>query len=568
MSRPGSQQEQSGQARAVEPAEPNARALPGAWSRFSGLIGVRIAAAVLVAAAVLAVFAPVLASDKPLALRAVDHGGFEAALDNMGSIALSLNSSLEAALGAQPTTGSAEPFAAVRGEGLALAKCLESVGPWVDNGWRARVWETESALQELLGQLDQPQAQARSVQLATQVEALRRDLTRGMELGAAEAAGEGTASAANQTPGQSGALHLRARTSFPALGDLAGWERALIACTLLLGPVLLWLRKRTQRTLFRLWIGIAFVALGTWALSAGMATLFARQGVDSRRVTTRNLESEDIEVEWQLNSPLGAGARGTDLEHSSHGPSWSTRTSNRGPGQKLQCNGEEFHLLGTDSLGRDLSARLLHGSRISLSVALLATLAMSIMGIGLGALAAMGGRLTDACVMRAIEWLSSFPAFFLVLAAVALVPEDRLHPLASIVLFISLVGWTEIARLVRSELLALTKADSALAARSLGLSPLRILCKHLLPAALGPVFVAMAFAAAGTVLFESGVSFLGFGVRNPDPSLGALLAEERGAGSWWMQVFPGLAIFVLVLCANALGEGLRRALDPRAEEGR
>jgi len=134
------------------------------------------------------------------------------------------------------------------------------------------------------------------------------------------------------------------------------------------------------------------------------------------------------------------------------------------------------------------------------------------------------------------------------------------HPMIAIVCMIALVGWTGVARLVRGEVLRIREEEYVLAARALGFSPARVLWRHVLPGALGPVLVAGAFAVASGVLIESAVSFLGFGVRLPFPSWGALLHEP---GRWWIQLFPGALIFVTVACTNVVGEGVRDALEPR-----
>jgi peptide/nickel transport system permease protein len=139
----------------------------------------------------------------------------------------------------------------------------------------------------------------------------------------------------------------------------------------------------------------------------------------------------------------------------------------------------------------------------------------------------------------------------------------RLHPLFAVVIVIALVGWTGVARLVRAEFLRARELDYVAAARSLGFSSTRIAFGHVLPNVLGPVLVAAAFAVASGMLIESGVSFLGFGVRHPVPSWGALLSESRSLEHWWLQLFPGLLIFAAVLSTHVLGEALRERLDPR-----
>jgi peptide/nickel transport system permease protein len=185
------------------------------------------------------------------------------------------------------------------------------------------------------------------------------------------------------------------------------------------------------------------------------------------------------------------------------------------------------------------------------------------LGVTVGALAGYHGGRVDLVLSRVIEVVQCFPTFFLIVTAVALIPERRLHPLFAVVIVIALVGWTGVARLVRAEFLRARELDYVAAARSLGFSSTRIAFGHVLPNVLGPVLVAAAFAVASGMLIESGVSFLGFGVRHPVPSWGALLSESRSLEHWWLQLFPGLLIFAAVLSTHVLGEALRERLDPR-----
>jgi peptide/nickel transport system permease protein len=222
------------------------------------------------------------------------------------------------------------------------------------------------------------------------------------------------------------------------------------------------------------------------------------------------------------------------------------------------------HLLGTDGSGRDVASRLLWGGRVSLTVGFLSALCLTLLGTAIGAVAGWAGGLTDLVVSRAIEVVAAFPAFFLVLAAMAFLDRDVVSPVLGLVAVIALVNWTAVARLVRAELLRLSGADFVLALESLGFSRGRILVRHVLPQALAPVWVAFAFAAAGGVLVESTISFLGFGVARPTASWGALIAESASPERWWLSVFPGLAILATVSSTHLVAQGLARALDPRA----
>ena len=226
------------------------------------------------------------------------------------------------------------------------------------------------------------------------------------------------------------------------------------------------------------------------------------------------------------------------------------------------------HLLGTDATGRDLLARVIHGSRVSLAVGCLAAALLMGIGVTLGALAGYFGGLLDVLLSRGIEVVVSFPLLFLVLVAVAFLGPS----LWNVILVLGCVGWTGVARLARSEFQRQRALDYVAAARALGYSTPRILVRHILPNTLAPLLVAATFAVAAAILVESALSFLGYGVEVPIPSWGALTSETRDLSSWWMPLFPGLILLATVLCVQLLGDALRDALDPRraraAEGGR
>lgn len=219
------------------------------------------------------------------------------------------------------------------------------------------------------------------------------------------------------------------------------------------------------------------------------------------------------------------------------------------------------HWLGTDTTGRDQLARLIHGARASLFVGGAAAVLLALIGVTLGALAGYCGGWLDALLSRLIEVVVSLPLLFLVLVVVAFVGPS----IWNVVLAIGCVGWTGVARLARAEFQRARGLSYVEAARSLGYSPARIVLVHVLPNALPPLIVAATFAVAGAILVESTLSFLGYGVRVPFASWGTLTSETRDIASWWVPLFPGLALFVTLLCVQGLGEALRRALDPRAE---
>jgi len=219
------------------------------------------------------------------------------------------------------------------------------------------------------------------------------------------------------------------------------------------------------------------------------------------------------------------------------------------------------HYVGTDQLGRDVFSRMLHGSRISLSVGFVAVAISIFIGILLGAVAGYYGGWVDSILMRFVDTMLCFPSFFLILTIVALMGPQILN----IMIVIGITSWMGTARFVRAEFLSLRERDYVQAAHVLGVKDHRIIFRHILPNALAPVFVSATLKVASAILIEAGLSFLGFGVQPPRPSWGNILTEGRTYifDAWWLTVFPGLAILIIVLSFNLLGEGLRDALDPR-----
>jgi peptide/nickel transport system permease protein len=224
---------------------------------------------------------------------------------------------------------------------------------------------------------------------------------------------------------------------------------------------------------------------------------------------------------------------------------------------------DERHRLGTDDLGRDVLARLIHGSRVSLTVGFVATTIALIIGSLLGALAGYYGGVADWIVSRIIEIVLCFPFLFLVLGIVALFRPS----MATLVIALGLTSWTNEARYVRGEFLRIRDLDFALAARASGARDGRIIFKHLLPNALAPVLVSASFGVATAILIESALSFLGLGVPLPTASWGSMLASAQPhlEYAWWLVVYPGLAIFTAVAAFNIIGDRFRDALDPRSE---
>ncbi len=220
------------------------------------------------------------------------------------------------------------------------------------------------------------------------------------------------------------------------------------------------------------------------------------------------------------------------------------------------------HLLGTDSLGRDVLSRLIWGGRISLKVGFVAVGLATAIGLVLGALAGYYGGMADGAVMRFCDLMLCFPSMFLILAVIAILEPS----VWNVMIVIGLTSWMGVARLVRAEFISLKNRDFTLAARALGASDFRIIARHLLPNAMAPVLVAATLGVAGAILMESSLSFLGLGVQPPTATWGAMLADGKDylSRAWWLSLYPGLAILFTVLSYNLVGEGLRDAFDPRS----
>lgn len=221
------------------------------------------------------------------------------------------------------------------------------------------------------------------------------------------------------------------------------------------------------------------------------------------------------------------------------------------------------HWLGTDDLGRDTFTRLVYGGRVSLSVGLVSTAISLMIGVVLGSIAGYFGGWVDSLIMRIVDIFMCFP-FFVIAIAIAAVLGPSIY---NVMLISGILSWTRICRIVRAEVMAIKGREFIEAAISLGLESGEIIRRHILPNVLAPIIVYATLGIATGILSEAGLSFLGLGVKQPQPSWGNMLAAAQNLRSlrmhWWLWIPPGLMVLTTILSINILGDGLRDAFDPK-----
>lgn len=227
-------------------------------------------------------------------------------------------------------------------------------------------------------------------------------------------------------------------------------------------------------------------------------------------------------------------------------------------------SGTTEYLLGTDQLGRDILSRIIYGARVSLAMALIATLMAGVSGTALGIIAGYKGRWVDTIISRTVDVMLGFPLILLALVlAVALGPS-----FFNAALVIALVLWARFARQVRGETLKVLKMDYVTLARATGCSDLTIMLRHILPNVMNTILVLATFQVGYVIILEATLSFLGCGIPPPTPSWGSMVADGRGilVSAWWVSFAPGLAITLVVLAGNLLGDWVRDRLDPKLRD--
>lgn len=230
---------------------------------------------------------------------------------------------------------------------------------------------------------------------------------------------------------------------------------------------------------------------------------------------------------------------------------------------KLQAPSLE-HLMGTDELGRDIFSRVVYGARVSLSAALAAVGLSLVIGIPLGAIAGSFGGRVDNLIMRITDVFLSFPPLLLAIAMVAVMGSS----LNNAILAIALSWWPWYTRLIRGQAISVKERKFVQAAETIGTGRMKIIFKHIIPNCISPVIVQASMDIGGVILTVASLSFLGLGAQLPTPEWGLMISMGRRffPDSWWYCIFPGLAIFVTVLCFNLLGDAIREILDPKTRK--
>ncbi len=251
-----------------------------------------------------------------------------------------------------------------------------------------------------------------------------------------------------------------------------------------------------------------------------------------------------------------------DISFANYPPSW-------------RDGGDEAFLLGTDDQGRDLWSAMLYGTRLSLLIGVTGVAISIVTGVVLGLVAGFAGGWVDAFLMRVCDVMPSFPAILLallingILQAALPAGDHELLPYVVLIASIALSGWVQYARTVRSMTRVERGREYVLSARVIGLAKSKILFRHIMPNVLGPVFVLATVHVATAILIEATLSFLGVGVPPTTPSLGTLIRIGNDflfSGEWWVTIFPGLMLVLLILSVNLLGDWLRDALNPRLQQ--
>jgi peptide/nickel transport system permease protein len=588
---------------------------PDSFERFlSSFLARRSARWALILLAILyacAIYAPLIANDRPYFLRAIDRGAYVDAQRTSVPIAETLSELVSLSPGEFERTrgGGAKPTRAqaIAAESAALEQRLAILRAHLADSDTSLLDRCETSIEAVLRA--ERSGRDEKTDRDAPVDRAEHDARGAADAGARSAAAEVVALAreirAELTPldpahPERGGRVLHARASYPLCESLSALDVFFMSLGFLAITAPLWNRAANALLLGRdpARIRAARAKKITFVLIVTLCAALVRSFAAGERSSSASapfksaIARGELVVERAVFAPIAMGFAETNAAEANRPPTWlpSSEISEEGyyvrgpraaradpitglrpPPTPVEVRRGEpernallRHPLGTDSLGRDLLVRLLWGARTSLAIGLLAALFLTAIGTAIGALAGYCGGWIDAIASRGIEIVLCVPAFFLILAVVAFTDPDVLPPIFAIVIVIALVAWTGVARLVRAEFLRLRELEFVLAARAMGYSPARVVLRHMLPNALGPVLVAGPFAVASSTLYEAALSFLGLGIGHPIPSWGALINDSHSADQWWIQVFPGACLFATVLAYNLLGDGLQDVLDPRS----
>ncbi|MEM1452652.1 MAG: ABC transporter permease [Planctomycetota bacterium] len=588
------------------------------FEQLSRRVLFKVGVAVLTMLYGIAVIAPLLASDRPYLVESVDLSSYKSSLRVLRPIALTAarvakqsDEDFAADLAKAPPGAPGTRVEKIRSEHDAAKLRIDTMRSMLPEDLTEQLDVYADAFQrgvDAMGEGDDAAAGEAFDVAKTVVRAMRKDLK-----------------ALDPAKPDAGGVPLVGRAEMPLFESIAAWEIALAALWLLWALWPLWNplinslllgRNRNRIRAARRYklvacLGLSIVAAVGWRVSFGPVAEFdvathksgLTEGnivlVAGGRTTAELAASEDPEADGLVGRlvwpPVAFGYAELHEDEKFRAPTWSRKSKldpetgrplylierdQREGGERTDdvaptevqvevragepaLNSAWRHPLGTDESGRDVLSRMIWGGRVSLSVGILSAALLTVIGVIIGSLAGFFGGWVDIVIMRGIEILQSIPAFFLILLALAFTDPETMPPMFAIVFVIAIVRWTGVARLVRGEFLRLREQEFVVASRALGFSSRRTIFRHVLPNAMSPVLVAAAFSVAAGILTESAVSFLGFGIREPDASWGAIVNESRNPENWWIQMFPGIAIFVTVTCYNLVGDAIRDAMDPK-----
>lgn len=551
-----------------------------------------------------AIYAPLIANDRPFVLEAADYAEYNKAMRTLYPATLGVGrvaKQTPAEYLEQRTEGSTQTYdEALTSELDAVRGQLVTMKLYLEPEKHAALDEFDAAIGALVD-LGREAAQAPSEELAARTKeqaTVTKTLVKAIRVDYKPADPTAEVIEGEEPAG----LTLSGVRSYPLLEAVSGWEMFFMSLWLLVLTWPLWNRlwnqvllrghrERIRKHRRRKWVtvmGLSTAAAIAWAMTIGGTTTF---NVSEFKASLTSGEIVQTEAVFPL-IPYGF-AEGHSAEHF-RPPTWEKNSEVSEEGYYVhgarapekdpvtgfmpppipveirfaepELNSWSRHILGTDSAGRDFLVRMLWGGRVSLAVGLVSAILLVIIGTIIGSIAGYFGGWIDMVISRFIEIVICIPAFFLILMTSAFIDPEILPPIMAIVILIALIRWTGVARLVRGEFLRLRESEFALAAQALGFSSRRTIFLHILPNALAPVLVAGAFAVASGILTESTLSFLGFGIQHPMPSWGSLITESKMAEHWWVQIFPGLLIFITITCYNQVGDAFRDALDPKSQK--